>query len=150
MQVSQTVHTLITNSTTSHCCFKHESRSYFLCEGFSVAPSLSPGVADAWDPSSYPSSQSMSAGSTVPSARPRGVSPAAYLVLLPPLQVAMAPAAGVGDPVPLMFDRGSLHHVLSRGVIWSELPRKGVGVGAAIDARARVLTKKRWVRLGVA
>ena len=62
----------------------------------------------------------------------------------------MAPAAGVGELVPLWFNRGPLHHVLSRCVIWSELPRKGVGVGAAIDARARVLTKKRWVRLGVA
>ena len=60
----------------------------------------------------------------------------------------MAPAAGVGDPMPLMFDLVPLHHVLSRDVIWSELPRKGVG--AAIGARARVLTKKRWVRLGVA
>lgn len=64
----------------------------------------------------------------------------------------MAPAVGVGDPAPLLFDLVQLHYVLSRDVIWSELPMKGVdvGVGAAIDARVRVLTKKMWVRLGVA
>jgi hypothetical protein len=62
----------------------------------------------------------------------------------------MAPAVGVGDPAPLLFDLVQLHYVLSRDVIWSELPMKGVDVGATIDARVRVLTKKMWVRLGVA
>ena len=61
----------------------------------------------------------------------------------------MAPAAGVGDPAQLLLDLVQLHYVLSRGVIWSELPMKGVVV-ATINARARFLTKKMWVRLGVA
>jgi hypothetical protein len=68
----------------------------------------------------------------------------------------MVRSAGVPEPVPLLLElgRGSLGYVLSRegaGVVWSELPwRWDATATAMIGARVRGLTKKRWVRLGVA
>ena len=68
----------------------------------------------------------------------------------------MARSMGVPEPVPLLLElgRGSLHCVLSRGgagVVWSEMPWSWNATATAmIGARVRGLTKKRWVRLGVA
>jgi hypothetical protein len=68
----------------------------------------------------------------------------------------MARSAGVPGPVPLLLElaQGPLRYALSGGCadgVWSELPwRRKASATARIGAGVRGLTKKRWVRLGVA